>query len=604
MRKLLKLITNLFLGIPRFVFALMFWIAILFLLSGLLFRFRMRETIEEGDVLYLMPSGYILDEYSTPPLQRQIEYALSYGNGETRLSDLKEAVERAALDPRISAIFLDLRMFAGAGTAVMEDFQRSLIRFKRSDKPIHVYTSFIGQRELTLSLLADETVIDPMGEVVIKGYGLFRAYYKKGLDKWGIKVHVFKAGKNKTFVEAMESSGMSRDEKKSVHVYLDDLWESWLTQASLVSGLNKDHFTSYADRYGTRLLESHLTSAEFASEYGFVDRIMTYDFFEQEMITRYGIDEKGGFNQIFWTDYLDKTNKWRNPVLTGNNSIALLYLTGPILWGRGDWDDISSTAVQDVMDQIYSNPNVSAIVIRLDTPGGSALGAEEIRRELEKAHNYGIPLIVSMGNTTASGGYWIASEADEIWTEETTLTGSIGVFSYYFTAREGLDENLGITVDGVGTTDLAGGYHWGLDPSKEIKNKLQAEVEQTYRIFLQLVGRRRNLKENDVERLADGQVWTGRQAVENGLADHVGGVQEAIERAAELSGLKKGYHVIEFRDEDYLYASSMTALPGMLSRIFSGNRESFLGDLGTDKSMILNKEQDHLFLWSPYEIIH
>ena len=549
--------------IQKVFFSLIFWIIVILVLVGIFYDGTPK--VREGEVLVVAPSGYIVEEYSSSPYQRQVDNYRGDPPGETLLSDLSWVLEKSASDKRIVSVLLDLSGFAGAGPAVLESFRNSLDKFKESGKPLYAYAPFLEQSGLYLASTADETVLDPMGEVFIRGYGSYRSYMKEGLDKWGITPHIYRAGENKDYVTPYLYSEMPDREKSALRTYLDDLWQSWLESTARSLGKNPGDLQYYSDNYGSLLISSGLSSAKLAVQRGLAQKIMNYDDFNQLMISRVGLDESGyGFSQSYWTDYLAR-EKGRDSLLPGNK-IGLLVLSGEILWGEGDWSRMGSYQVNLVLDQILEDSDISALVIRVDSPGGSAMGAEEIRRKLEKFHDYGIPLFVSMGNYAASGGYWISSEADEIWAENTTLTGSIGVFSYFFTAENFLKENLGVTVDGYGTSALADTYSLGRDTSSETDKMLQAGVNQVYSQFLNLVSLKRGIPLARLEEIAGGRVWTGRQAKERGLVDGIGNLADVLDRAAETAQLGSDYQVKVFDDNRLTrYGSGLSLLPSISS---------------------------------------
>jgi protease-4 len=609
MKKFFRFFLKTFSIIPRIVLGILFWALFILFIVGLFYNPTPKP--KDGELLYLSPYGLVVDEYSTSDMQREWSRYMGIEPIETLLPDIRESLERAALDIRIPGVVLDLRNMSGAGTAVLEEFRRDLINFKKSGKPLFVYGRFINQSDLFLSSIADETFMDPMGDVFIRGYGIYRSYFKKGLDKWGINAHVYRAGENKSYVETMLNSSMSRKEKNAASSYIDDLWQNWLSEVSLALDRETGEIQSYSDNYGTLLSRSRLSASELALEKGLVSKLLTYDQFVQEMITRFGLDESGrSFKQINWYDYLSHTDKLKINSLEGPQ-VALLNLSGSIYWGDGDWGSIGSSSVGEILEMIYSNHRIAALVVRIDSPGGSAMGAEDIRRKLEKFHNYGIPLIISMGNTAASGGYWIACEGDEIFAENTTLTGSIGVFSYFFTYEEALKEHLGIEVDGFGTSALSDSYRMDREPGKETELMIQAGVDQTYNQFLSLVSEKRQISQKELSSLSGGLVWTGRQAKENGLVDSIGGLEAALDRAAQIAMLGEDYSVIQF--DDNLYSSHL--FPGGLGKIFLRGisslnisiTERIFTKLNFPDNKLISEEifgdPRSLNAWSPYEII-
>ncbi|MDC7224705.1 MAG: signal peptide peptidase SppA [Spirochaetales bacterium] len=589
-----NLIQKIFLGI-------LFWGIVTLVIIGLLYNESPK--VRDGEVLLVAPTGMIVDEYTQSPYQRELDVYRGDPPRESLLSDLQWVLDSAAYDGRILSVVLDLSSFSGSGPALLEELRRSLARYKESGKPLYVYAPSLTQGALYLAAGADEIVMDPMGSVFIKGYGSYRSYMKDGLDDWGITAHVYRAGENKDFVAPFLSNSMTAGERGALQTWMDDLWETWISETAHSLSLEGDVLRNYSNRYGTLLKQSGLSPAKLAVQTGLVDRMMTYDEFNQLMISRVGLDESGyGYSQSYWTDYIAREGG-RTDFLPGPK-VALLTLSGEILWGEGDYARMGSYQVEQTLDLILSDPDVAALVLRVDSPGGSAMGAEIIRRKLEKFHNYGIPLFVSIGNMAASGGYWIACEADEIWADSTSLTGSIGVFSYFFTAEDFLKEKAGVNVDGYGTTSLSDIYSLGRDTSSETDKMLQAGVDQIYRQFTSLVSQRRQIPLSELEKLAGGRVWTGRQAQESGLVDHLGGLQDVLDRAADEAALGADYSVVVYDDTGLSpYRAGMDLLPSL---------QSFLSlpPLVKDSLPLIDLPEDNPFgdprrvnAWSSYEVI-
>jgi protease IV len=587
--------------IQKIFFGIIFWGIVLVVIISLFYKGTPK--VREGEVLVAVPTGYVVDEYSQSSYERELADYMGNARQETLLSDLQWVFEEAGKDQRINSILLDLSGFAGGGPAVLEELLQSLKKYKESGKSLYVYAPSLNQSSLLLSTAADEVVIDPMGEVFIKGYGSYRSYMKEGLDKWGITPHVYRAGEDKDYVAPYLSSSMTARERATLRNWLDDLWDSWMSETAYGLDLEPALLKNYINRYGTLLAQNEFSPAELALEAGLVDKLMSYDDFNQLMISRVGLDESGaGFSQSYWTDYMSREYHSHN-LVTGQK-VALLKLSGEILWGEGDFSRIGSYQVEQILDTILADPDVVAFVLRIDSPGGSAMGAEMIRRKLEKFHDFGIPFYVSMGNTAASGGYWIACEADEIWAENTTITGSIGVFSYFFTAEDFLKEKGGITVDGYGTTAVADLNSMGRDTSEETDKMLQANVDGIYRQFLSLVSHNRGITSSVLETLAGGKVWTGRQALDNGLVDHIGGLVDVLDQAADEAALGADYNVALYDDSEFIQDSPAKSLIPTLHALFS------LPPLVQEVVPFINLPQDNPFgdprginAWSSYEVI-
>ncbi|MDC7221388.1 MAG: signal peptide peptidase SppA [Spirochaetales bacterium] len=564
MFKFFRKVFSLFGLIKKIITGLIFWVILVIFIVAMFYN--PSPKVREGEVLVLAPQGRVVDEYSKAPFEREMDAYLGEPPEESLLSDLKWCLAQAAYDERISAVLLDLSGFWGGGTANISELSQSMEEYKLSGKPLYCFAPYLSQSALSLASLANEVVLDPMGEVFLQGYGSYRAYMKEGLDDWGITAHIYRAGENKDFVAPYLHDSMTTSERNAMSFWMDDLWGGWLSLTAHNCGIPRETLEHYSNNYGSLLQSTKLSPAQLAMDKGLIDSIMTYDDYNREMISRFGLDDSGvGFSQTYWLDYMAR-EAGSLPALSGEPKIALLTLSGEILYGEGDWSRIGSFQAELILDEILNDPDVVALVLRINSPGGSAAGAEMIRRKLERFQDYGIPVYASIGNMAASGGYWIACEADEIWASETSLTGSIGVFSFFFTMEDLLKDKLGVTVDGYGTTAVAGSYNMGRDVSSETNKMLQSGVDQIYRQFLNLVATNRNIPLADVRKVAEGRVWTGRQALDNGLVDTIGTLEELIQYAAEESDLGGSYQLVQYDDNQLSsYGASFNLIPRISS---------------------------------------
>jgi len=494
------------------------------------------KAIPHKAALIVSPSGLIVEQES----ERMAAGELLGGESrsESLLQDLIKAIDHAATDARVQAIVLDLDELQGGGTSKLQDIGAALKRFRESGKPVVAFAEMMTQQQYFLAAHADRLYLHPMGGVFLTGFGVYRHYYQSALAKLRVRMHVFKVGAYKSALEPFLRDDMSDFDKESNLAWLTDLWQAYRADLAALRGLTPEQIDDYINRYPALLAATDGDSARLALESGLVDGLKTRDQVQQELIDLVGEDhESRSYNQIHYEDYLAAVGS--RPASSGSHQdqVGVIVARGIILDGAQPAGRIGSDSLSDLIEDARNDPRIKALVLRLDTNGGSAYASEVVRRELELTREGGTPVVISMGSAAASGGYWIATAADEIWASPTTVTGSIGIFGAFPTFEESLAA-LGIYNDGVGTTRLAD----ALIPSRPL-NPLVAEtmqriVDNGYRTFVKKVADSRGMTLEEVEKIAQGRVWSGVAAQRIGLVDKLGGLREAIESAAALAGVE------------------------------------------------------------------
>lgn len=529
-----KKIVHIFDICRKIVLNLIFWsLLVLVLLAFLPQRIR----IKENSLLYVKPEGSIVDSLtlqSNPgdwiPLLQSVE--------ETSSIELGETIRAAAQDDKIPGMILDLSNMQYASLAVLQDLEQDLLFFKNTGKRIYAWAPSYNQYAYYLASLADMVYLDKMGRVTMSGFGVYRSYYKKGMDKWDLDMAVFKAGSYKSYVEPYVYDHMSEQVKRDNLRWTAKLWDQVLNPVAANRDLSYSKLKDWIDRYPQYLLEASHIEAQSAFNAGLVDTVGTWDIFASEMIKITGYDaESEGFRSIHWLDYL--THLYRKPSSPFGKSVAVVTASGDIHSGEGTQWTIGSDTLISRLEQAENESSVRAIVLRLDTGGGSAYASEEIRRTLERIRARGINVVVSMGGVTASGGYWIATEADQLWSAPGTITGSIGVFSMIPETDRFLGEHLGIEGDGVGTTWMSGQGRPDQALNRSSRMVLQSGVDSTYNLFLSLVSENRGITVDQLLPLAEGRIWTGLEAEKLGLCDNTGTLRDAVQAAADLAHLEE-----------------------------------------------------------------
>ena len=532
-RRFFSLFWNTVSALRRFVFNLLFLFLVLFLI-GVIF-FDSDEDVPEGVALILSPEGNIVEQKS-----ETLPSSLIFGEpakDETVLKDIIDVIDYAKEDDRIEVLVLDLRKMRGAGISKLQAIGAGLERFQSSGKQIYAFSDYFNQGQYYLASHSDRLYVSPMGGIMLHGFGLYRKYYKAALDKLKIQFHVFKAGTYKSAMEPFLRDSMSAYAKEANLAWLNILWDHYKIVVAGQRDLDPQSLDDYINNIPGHLAKAGGDTAVMALNLGLVDDLKTRDEVRQELIERVGKDKDGlTFKQITFDKYLSHIRPALMESTWHDNKIGVIVASGIIMDGEQPAGRIGGDTVADLIVRAREDDQVKALVVRIDSGGGSATASEVISREIELTRQAGKPVFVSMGSMAASGGYWIAAPADQIWASPTTITGSIGVWGAFPTFEKSL-KSLGITSDGVGTTKLADAF----DPSRPL-NDLIAEtmgqvIEQNYRRFIQRVADGRNMPVEAVEKIAQGRIWAGTTAKELGLVDEIGSLQNTIDAVAQMAGL-------------------------------------------------------------------
>lgn len=534
--------TRLFRGIGRLLNGLrivvlnLVFFFLLFLVIGVLVDDR-KLSVDDGIALVVAPRGEIVEQYSGSPVERAIADALGDEEPEARMRDLTLAINQAADDERIKALVLDTRELWSAGLAQLQAVGRAVDRFRDSGKPVFAYGDYFDQRQYYLAARANEVMMHPDGLVFMEGLSRYRTYLKEGLDKLAMDVHLFRVGEYKSAGEPFVRNDMSPAAKEANRAWLGELWSSYVADVSAARNMDEVLINDYIERFGARLQSVGGQASEAAMEAGLIDELVTRDQFRDRLIELVGEDEDShSFRQIGYEGYADAVRLTR--LGRPDDKVAVVVAQGPIVDGDQPQGTIGAESTARLLRDARFDEQVKAVVLRVDSGGGSAFASEVIRREIELTRQAGKPVVVSMGSVAASGGYWISMSADRIFAEPTTITGSIGVFGLFLNYPRTLDK-IGVNVDGVGTTKLAGAFHPGRALDPEVGNVVQQLVEQTYQDFVEHVAQTRDLPESQVRDIAQGRVWSGQRARELGLVDEFGGVEEAEAAAAKLAEISE-----------------------------------------------------------------
>ena len=489
--------------------------------------------VPRGAALVLRPSGALVEQ---TVFDEPLALLRSGGvpAGQAVLGELLEAVNAARSDERIAALVIETDDLEAGGLSKLAELREAIAAFGASGKPVFARGERFTQGQYYLASAADEVHLAPDGFLLLRGLARYGAYYKQALDSLGIKVHVFRVGEYKSFAEPFTRNDMSEEDREATRDLLDGLWDRVRTDIAAARKLAPEALDRYVVGYGEALAAAQGDAAQAALDAGLVDRFSTRDQWRARLVERVGAAADGkDFRQIAAGDYLATIQAERRPMA---DAVAVLVAQGSIMDGKQPAGVVGGDSFVKLIREAREDDAVKAIVVRIDSPGGSAWASELIRRELELVRQAGKPVIASMSSVAASGGYWIATGASEIWAAPTTLTGSIGIFARFPEFADPLGR-LGIAVDGVATAPLAG----ALDPRRPLDpaaaEALQLGIEHGYRRFLDTVARAREMSAGEVDEVARGRVWTGASAAELGLVDHLGGLDAAVAAAARAAGL-------------------------------------------------------------------
>lgn len=575
-------------GARKVVLNLVFFV-LLFAVVAALWNTGESLVVQPDTALVLDPQGNVVEEYSGSAFDQALQQATEEGRRETRLRDMLEAIRRARDDNRISRLVIDPENLRSIGMASLQELEAAVADFRAAGKPVVALADNLTQQQYYLASLADEIWMHPNGMIWIDGFAAYRNYYRAGLDKLEVEVNLFRAGEFKSAMEPFIRDDMSPQDRQATLFWLGSLWQQYLEAVSRQRGLPLVDLSDAVRNFADRLQAVNGDFAKFAMDLGLADRLVSRPEAIQEL-ARLGKPAEGpeGFRQVGFETYLRATALQVHP--TSRDRVEVVVAEGDIVRGRQPPGVIGSETMAERLRRIAEDPHIKAVVLRIDSPGGEMFAAESVRREIQALRDTNRTVVVSMGDVAASGGYWIAMGADEVWASPGTITGSIGVFGILPTFSKTLD-NIGVHTDGVGTTPLAGKLRLDLPLDDDLRRIFQMTTERSYRQFVSLVAQARGMSEDAVDKVARGRVWSGLQAKDRGLVDQTGTLQQAIDSAARIAGLGSDY-AVEYQEaprspfEAFLLqltgqAVVHTGLAQALSPSWSGNPllASLLGDL-------------------------
>ena len=529
----------------RLVLNLVFFFLLFLFLAIMLSGPRVKPMLDRT-TLVIAPEGTLVEQYSSDPLTRALGKAVGERGGEVQLRDLVRALDAAREDKRIERVVLDLDMLEAGGFASLREVAQAVARVKASGKQVVAFAEMMDQKQYVLAAQANEVYLDPMGGMLLEGLGRYRTYYRQGLqDKLGVDVHLFKVGEYKSAAEPYVLDAASPEAKEADLFWMNDVWQRYLGDVAKARKLDVAQLSQGIEQMPVGIASAQGDLARFALQTKLVDGLKTREEVDDLLVQR-GVaddDAEGGFRQASLDEYLVQLDSGLGAVDLRRPQVAVIVAEGEIQGGEQPPGTVGGVSTAALLREARDDDNVKAVVLRVDSPGGEVFASEQIRREVVGLKKAGKPVSVSMGDLAASGGYWISMDADRIYADASTITGSIGIFGLIPTIPRALDK-IGVHSDGVGTTRFAGAFDITRPLQPEVGEVIQSVINKGYRDFTGRVATARGKPVEQVDAIARGRVWSGEQAKERGLVDELGGLQQAIEFAAAKAKLAKdSYHV-------------------------------------------------------------
>jgi protease IV len=487
--------------------------------------------------------GDLVEQFSGDPTERALNRLMGQKQqSQTRLRDVVEAIDKARHDSRIKALVLETDEMQGAGLEQLQYIGRAVQDFEKSGKPVFALGDSYDQAQYYLASTADTVFIHPQGQVFLRGFGLYQPYFKDALDKLGVDWNVFRVGKYKSAVEPFMRNDMSPEAREDYTGVLDALWTDYQVEVTHARKLPADAVRNYIDALPGSLEAVDGDGAKLALQAKLVDKIATPDQMV-DAVTRVVGSSNHSFSSIEYRQYLDAVDgDGRSDGLDGGSKVGVVVAEGDIMDGDQPPGAIGGDSTSALIREARYDDSVKALVLRVDSPGGSSFASDLILREIELTKQAGKPVVVSMGSVAASGGYWISMAGDKIYASPATITGSIGIFGMLPTFQDSLAK-IGVHTDGVGTSKFSDAFDLARAMSPEMKQAFQLTINHGYQEFITKVAKNRHMKLADVDAIAQGRVWAGSDAKRLGLVDAYGDLDDAVAEAAKLADMGNRYSV-------------------------------------------------------------
>jgi protease-4 len=526
----------------RLIFNLVFF-GLIFLVAVLMVVAMVRgngvKPLMERTTLVIAPEGRLVEQFSSDPASRAIAKALGDGaGGEVQLRDLVRALQAAKADKKIERVLLNVDKLQPSGYASLREVAAALADLRASGKQIVAFSESMDQGHYLLAAQANEVYLDPMGGVMLTGIGRYRQYYRSGLqDKLGVDMQLFRVGEYKSAAEPYILDAASPESKEADLFWMNDIWNRYLADVAKARKLTPEQLSTGIDTLPEGVASNAGDLGKLALQQKLVDGLKTREDIEKLMTERGVADEDAdlGFRSINLDAYLTQIDAKRSPI-DERPQVAVVVAEGEITGGEQPAGKIGGVSTSALLREARDDEKVKAVVLRVNSPGGEVFASEQIRREVVALKEAGKPVVVSMGDLAASGGYWISMNADRIYADPSTISGSIGIFGLIPNLTRTLDK-IGVHTDGVGTTRFAGAFDVTKPMDPEVGNIIQGVINKGYADFTGRVAAARKKTVEAVDQVARGRVWSGEQAKERGLIDEMGGMQAAVADAAARAKL-------------------------------------------------------------------
>ena len=515
-------------------------------------------SVPDSAALIIDPQGNLVEQLAGDPLDRALEELQGVGPSEALVQDVVESLEKAAEDDRIKAVVMRLELMSADGLPKLRAVAAAIRKVRAAGKKVVTLGDGFDQEQYYLAAQGDEIYMNDLGVVYIDGYGYYKTYFKGALDKLQVDLNIFRVGEYKSFVEPYIRDDMSEEDKAASRQWLQAMWAAYQSDVVTARKLPVGSLDDYANNLPRYVEAAEGSTSRVALDRKLVDGLMSRQQFEDYMIGIVGESNDGDSTDYVSIDYRTYLQAMRRtgPPVARDGQVGVIVAAGQIVDGEAAPGTVGGDTLAALIRQAAGDDSVQAVVLRVDSPGGSMFASEVVADELDALKVTGKPLVVSMGSLAASGGYYIATPADEIWADDSTITGSIGVGAIVPTIDRGLD-SLGIHVDGIGTTSLAGQLRLDRPLGPEVRNLLEQTVADAYRIFVDKVAVARKMDYVKTEEIARGRVWIGSDARKLGLVDSLGGLDDAVRAAARRAGLEEGVYGTRYLEPELSVAEQV-----------------------------------------------
>jgi protease-4 len=569
----------------------LFFILLVLVCAGIWMQLSNTTTESSGRGALLMDlTGVVVDKPSSTSklgaIGRQLLGASSDRLQENSLFDIVQTIRQAKDDRNITGIVLDLKNFAGADQPSMQYIGKALREFRDSGKPVYAVGDNYTQGQYYLASFANKIYLSPQGSIDLHGFATNGLYYKSLLDKLKVTTHVFRVGTYKSAVEPFIRDDMSPAAREADSRWIGELWQNYLNTVAANRQTTPEQIFPGAQGMLDGLRKVDGDTAKYALDNKLVDILASSTDVEKALTKQFGWSKADNdYRAVSYYDYSLKT-----PADTGS-SVAVIFANGAIIDGDETPGNVGGDTTASQIRDARLDPKVKAIVLRVNSPGGSVSASEVIRSELAAARDAGKPVVVSMGGMAASGGYWISTPANYIVANANTLTGSIGIFGVINTVENSLD-TIGVHTDGVSTSPLADISMTKALP-QEVQEMMQLSIESGYKRFITLVAQSRHSTPEQVDKIAQGHVWTGQDAKANGLVDSLGDFDDAVAKAAELAKLKQ-WHIDYYQQEPTFFNSLIDSLSGSVRAALPEALQAYLPAPLVSAASAMKAESDKL----------